>query len=173
MREYNCSEERGCSIKPPCPTGVILACGQGGYVDLSNMPTSGSTLASVSIDTTLLTRAIIKIDFSCILSYSVTVLEELDLIFTLVRTNTKGEIKELASWPYKILMDQIVSGAEEDQYVFITLEKNESFSIEYCDELLCGSSSTYSIRVNTNYFNITNAVIQSSTINAIAGPTHY
>lgn len=164
MRENEHLKERECCQDHPNPRGVISMCGKGGYVDLSNMPAAGMVLVRANIDTTKLTNPVVRIDFNCILGFNVTTLEELNLVFTLLRSDENGDVTELASWPYKVLMDQTLTGGEEEEYVFIILEKNESFCIGYCDMPKCAGCHTYSIRVDVNYFNITAALIQSSFI---------
>jgi hypothetical protein len=159
------------------PTPVIMKCAQGGYVDLSNIPDNGSILASLDVDITALTNPTVKIDFTCLLYYRLVMLEELDLIFTLYRySNRFGaecEMQELASWPYKILMDQNFPGAAGQNYVYTILEKNESFQISYCDQLTKGGQYRYIIKVDSTYVDITNASVQSGFISATAQSVYY
>lgn len=163
------SQEFGkCTREHPVPKGVLMGCGFGGFVDLSNMPDTGAVLTRAAIDTTSLGRHLVKIDFSTVLGYSLNMLEEFDLVFILYRQNEKGEMTELASWPYKALMDQLLTGAEEDQYAYVILEKNESFSVAFCEEFGCGGYATYGVKVQSNYFNVTSAIIQSSIISIMA-----
>jgi hypothetical protein len=171
MNYNSCWEGRDCHVEHPAPRGVLMNCGCGGYVDLSNMPTGGVVLARTALDTTLLKNPIVKIDFNCMLSYTLVMLEELNLIFTLVRKSENGDTAELASWPYKILMDQNLTGTEGEEYVYVVLEKNETVSLAYCDQPGCGDCSTYMVRLDVNYFNITNAVISSAFISTIAQST--
>lgn len=149
--------------------GVTISCGQGGFVDLSNTPANGAVLARVSLDTSRMANPMVKIDFNGTLSFRLTMLEELDLVFTLFRDCGEGEMEQIASWPYKVLMDQTLTGVENEQYIFTIIEKNETISLSFCDDLACSSRCcTYVMRVESNYFNITSATMQSGVMSAIA-----
>jgi hypothetical protein len=77
-------------------------------------------------------------------------------------------MQELTSWPFKLIMDQNLTGAAGEQNVFIVLEKDESFALSFCDHPSIGGNFSYVFRVNTNFFNITSAVIQPGFISVIA-----
>jgi len=114
----------------------------------------------------------VKIDFNCFISYRIVVLEELDLVFTLFRHDNrytgKSDMQELASWPFKLIMDQNLTGAQGEQVAFTVLEKDESFTLSYCDQPSIGGNFSYIVKVDTNFFNITSAVIQPGFISITA-----
>jgi hypothetical protein len=180
MREKERDQGKDCSAAHPVPKGAIIKCAKGSYVDLSNMPSTGTTLASIDMDTASLRNPMVKLDFSCSLSYTLSMLEELDLIFVLYRQDNnkhKNEPKQLTTWPFKILMDQTLTTEtteageaeeQEDQYAYIILGKDETITFSYCDQPGLSSDYTYSIAVNANYYFITSAVITSSFLSATA-----
>jgi hypothetical protein len=159
---------KGYYIEHPLPKGVILRCGKGDPIDLSGVLQKDTAAAGVVIDTTCLTNPIVRIDFNCILSYSLRILEVYDLVFTLYRRSRGGKTVVLESWPYRVMMDQALASVEGEQYAHVILEKSESLSLSYCDRPGHGGMFIYVMKVNAKFCSAASVIMHSGFISTAA-----
>jgi len=148
---------------------TILACGTGtGLV----FPESGEpnfpwikpqVLASVTLDTSELKKANVKIDFSCIIKFRDNDADDLRLTFQLVKTNQYGSRIPLANWNF--------ARDFQDNDRFETID---SFSFTWCQCEDCPGCYTYTVELikveagGVDRFNITNPSINALAVGPLA-----
>jgi hypothetical protein len=136
------------------------------YINLDNMNTEDTiVVGQLTVDTKNNSKAKIQIGLNCQLDYTVSLTEQMNLLFTLFRKDSHGIKTELTSVPYTVnLTGELGTEAE---FITISLEKNETFTMNYLDEITVGELYTYFVEVNLIYSSVDASSIQSGTITAI------
>jgi len=171
-----CCNQAPCQINHPLPMQTLFACGQGTGVSLP-IPTAANptfnpiTVASVTLDTTYLCNASVKIDFNSLINYQAlisaagTLGTPFTITFQLTKTCNIGTKVALGTWDYS--------------YGTVALATNitNSFGFSYCECCTCPGCCVYTVEVvrvagsvvtGTGLTLTENASIRSSSISAMA-----
>jgi hypothetical protein len=142
-----------------CKNISIFEYNKGNYIDLDNMGIEDNIVAGqVTVDTRQLNKAALRIQFGCNLNYSLSLTEQLNLLFKLYRKDQEGTMTELTSTPYTISLDGQLG--TESEFITISLQKNESFVMEYVDDVKGGKQYTYVVQVTLIYSSVDESSIQ-------------
>ncbi|WP_034439579.1 DUF4489 domain-containing protein [Clostridium ihumii] len=171
-----CCNQAPCQITHPLPTQALFACGQGTGVALP-IPTAANpnfnpiTLASVTLDTSILCNPSVKIDFNSLINYQSlislpgTLSTPFTVTFQLTKTCNSGTKVALGTWDYS--------------YGTVALATNitNSFGFSYCECNTCPGCCVYTVEivrvagsiVSATGLTLTeNASVRSSSISATA-----
>jgi hypothetical protein len=145
---------------------LIFESNKTNYINLDNMNTEDTiVVGQLTVDTRNNPKAKIQIGLIGQLDYTVSLTEQMNLLFTLYRKDSHGTKTELTSVPYTVILTGELG--TEAEFVTISIDKNESFTMNYLDEITVGDLYTYLIEVNLIYSSVDAASIQSGTISAI------
>ncbi|MGI5912997.1 MAG: DUF4489 domain-containing protein [Syntrophomonadaceae bacterium] len=165
---------------------TILACGSGTGVVLPDHNERNAQLfnpyvvASVSIDTSMLVRPTIKVDFSALITYKESGYcpSDLRLTFQLVKVCDNGAKIPLGTWNYERFLDissLCIAGVQTDNAIgggFIDFETVDSFAFTFCECHDCPGCCHYMVEiVNAETNNVDHPAISNGSITALAvGP---
>ncbi|BCN29079.1 hypothetical protein [Anaeromicropila herbilytica] len=136
------------------------------YIDLDNMGIEDRiSVGQLTVDTRNFASAKLEISYNCTLKYTISLTEQLNLLFKLNRKDRNGNVTELASMPYVVNLSGDLGS--ESETVFLTLEKYETYSMDFIDEVAGGKQYTYFIDVILIYNSVDAASILGSNITAI------
>jgi len=146
---------------------TILACGQGSGLIIPDHAEANSqlfnpyTVASVSIDTSELKKANIKIDFSSVITFREDDGDDLRLTFQLSKAYQFGQKIPLATFTF-----------ERDLEFDEAVELTDSFCFTWCECDACPGCAYYTVElINVESDDVDFAAITSPAINVIAvGP---
>lgn len=149
---------------------LIFESSKGNFIDLDNIGTEDKIVAGqLTVDTKNVDKAMLQISFNCNLKYSLSLTEQLNLLFKLYRRDQNGIVFELTNKSFTVsLYGDLESESEE---ATVSLQKNEVFYMDYVDEISKGDLYTYIIEVNLIYSSADEASIQSGNITAIGKAT--
>ena len=145
---------------------LILESNKINYINLDNMGTEDAVVVGqLTVDTRKTPSAKLQLSFNCNLDYSMSLTEQMNLLFKLYRKDSKGTTTEIASQPYVVILTGDLG--TEAEFVTVSLGKNETFTMNYLDETIVGDLYTYLIEVNLIYSSVDEASIQGGTLTAI------
>jgi hypothetical protein len=145
---------------------LILESSKTNYINLDNLGTEDTAVVGqLTVDTRRTPKAKIQLSFNCNLDYSMSLTEQMNLLFKLYRKDSKGTMTELASQPYVVILTGELG--TEAEFVTISLAKNETLTMNYLDETIVGDLYTYLVEVSLIYSSVDVSSIQSGTITAI------
>ena len=147
---------------------TILKCGTGSglvipdHLEVNSQLLNPYTLAAVSIDTSELKMANVKIDFSCIVSFADLTGSDLRLTFQLSKTYNSGSKIPLGTWTF-----------ERD--IETSTETTDSFGFTWCECDACPGCAYYTVElINVESEGVYRRGITGPAINALAvGPLAY
>jgi hypothetical protein len=145
---------------------IIFESNKTNYIDLDNMGIEDRiAVGQLSVDTRNYSNAKVLINYTGDLKYTISLTEQLNLLFKLNRKDRNGNITELASKPYVVNLSGDLG--TESETVFLTLEKYETFSMDFVDEVTGGKQYTYFIEVILIYNSVDAASILCGNLSAI------
>ncbi|MDF2588891.1 MAG: hypothetical protein K0S41_2732 [Anaerocolumna sp.] len=123
------------------------------FIDLDHMGIENRVVAGqISLHLESKSYATLRIRYNCYINYSVTVNKQLYLMFRLYRRDSKGLKKELISIPYTLSFNGTLGIENENS--FPSIHKNESFYMEYIDELNKSDLYIYEIELDLIYSDV-------------------
>lgn len=134
---------------------LLLFCGRGVDAQFTSDTSPAVNVGFVTVDTTDLCRALVKIKFSSVVNLSSELANPVaQIVFTLSRTCEDSGTLLLNTWTYEasLLTDNAVP-----------LVFNTSFTFNFCDRLSCSRCCDYCVEASVG--SLTNAVVLVNDVN--------